>query len=228
MSDSKPQHVRELQRLQILRTALIKTGKFDDEDYRNVLSVHGRVQSSKELDGHGRRQVIQQLESRLKAIDPKNPKIAPWKGRPRNMQVSDRQELQKIEALLADAGRDWTYADGLAKRMYKRDRVQLCAGHQLVGILSALHNDSIRRLSAELQQLFGPGWDDRGAGIASWLFGFDSQHRSFASYPQAMSQVLRWWRGELKAACQFPVDVEKPKCCSGCYQIAVSRSDRHQ
>lgn len=220
---AKPQHVREQQRLQILRAALIKTGKFDDEDYRNVLFVHGRAQSSKELDGHGRRQVIQHLESRLKAIDPKNPKIAPWKGRPRNMQVSDRQELQKIEALLADAGRDWSYADSLAKRMFKRDRVQLCAGHQLIGIVAALHNDAIRRLSAELQQLFGPGWDERGAIIASRLFGFDAMHRSFTSYPAVMSQVLRWWRGELEAACAFPVNIEQPKCCLGCYQTAVAR-----
>ncbi|ROH88655.1 DUF1018 domain-containing protein [Stagnimonas aquatica] len=213
----------ELARIHILKAALIGTREFDAEDYANVVWVHGRQHSSKDLDGHGRRQVIEHLQARLKAIDPKHPKLARFQGQPKNIGARGRGELEKIEALLTDAGLGWNYAHSLAKRMYRRDRVQLCADGQLVGIVAALHKAALKRLATDLEQLLGYSWADYGAHLAAWLFDFDTLHRRFDAYPEVMSKVLRWCRGDLAVVCQWPVDQDKPSCCSGCFQVSLSQ-----
>jgi phage gp16-like protein len=53
--------------------------------------------------------------------------------------------MGKVEALLADAGRPWSYAVRLAKRMYRRDKLEWCGPEELRGIVAALSNDAARR-----------------------------------------------------------------------------------
>lgn len=102
----------------------------DDETYRAVLWTCARVTSSKDLDFSGRAAVLKHFESRG------------WKNKQAKPRVTEHKQAQidKIEALIADMSLSWAYADGLAKRMYKRDKVQWCDAKQLQGIIAALVN----------------------------------------------------------------------------------------
>lgn len=53
--------------------------------------------------------------------------------------------LGKVEALLADAGRDWEYARATAKRMFKMDRLEWLNDAQLHKLVAALQIDADRR-----------------------------------------------------------------------------------
>ncbi len=61
----------------------------------------------------------------------------------------DRQRLVwKIGAYLADAGRSWAYADGIARRVCKVESVRFCTPEQLHKIVAALEYDQQRRRNA--------------------------------------------------------------------------------
>lgn len=208
----KDRRGRDLARIHILKAAL----RLDRETYEAVLWTHGRVESSALLDEHGRREVITQLEAVLRSTAPQHAALKRFSTKPRNLDVKGRRELQKIEALLTDAGRDWPYAHGIARRMYKRDRVEFCHAGQLAGIIAALEKEALKRLSAELEGLLGKGWADAAGRYAALLFDFDAQHRDIARYTQPLSAVLRWWRGELPAVCAWPMNPDPVGHCSGC------------
>lgn len=57
--------------------------------------------------------------------------------------------LGKIEALLADAGRPWSYAVSLALRMYQVESLEWCGREQLRGLVAALSKDAERRRRKE-------------------------------------------------------------------------------
>ncbi|GFK94442.1 hypothetical protein NNJEOMEG_02287 [Fundidesulfovibrio magnetotacticus] len=52
--------------------------------------------------------------------------------------------MGKITALLTEAGRKEEYAEGIARRMYKRDKLDFCAPKELQGIITALSKDAKR------------------------------------------------------------------------------------
>ncbi len=194
--------------------------KWDEDLYRQTLSRFGG-----KADADGRVSLkslsvsqMQQLLEHMRKAGFKNqvPKA------PRNLKVRSRAELTKIEALLADAGRPWEYGKALAQRMYKKSALEFCSPGELAGIVAALDKDAIKRHAAELQELFGERWESRANEIATLLFGFDGQHRNIGSYSQPMSQVLRWWRGEVEAYCERPVNPDKPQCCMACFQLTVA------
>jgi phage gp16-like protein len=54
-------------------------------------------------------------------------------------------QMGKVEALLADAGREWAYAHALAKRLCKVERVDWCNPDQLAKVIAALQIDADRR-----------------------------------------------------------------------------------
>lgn len=129
--------------------ALIHVAKkqlgLDDGTYVAMLWTCGRVKSSKDLDYAGRQRVIEHLKSKGFKVDKTKAK-AKHAGRPHNMDSAARgPQLSKIEALLADAGREWAYADGMAKRMFKVERVALCHEGQLQKLIAALTYDKQRR-----------------------------------------------------------------------------------
>ena len=65
-----------------------------------------------------------------------------WAGRP----TGDlKPQVAKIEALLADAGREWEYAHALARRICKVNRVEWCTADQLSKLIAALQYDADRR-----------------------------------------------------------------------------------
>lgn len=53
--------------------------------------------------------------------------------------------LGKIEALLADAGRSWNYAEGLASHMFRQHVIEWLTDEQLTKLMQALIIDARRR-----------------------------------------------------------------------------------
>ena len=109
------------------------------EDYEALLWSVGRVRTSKDLDAHGRRAVIEHMRSR--GFRPKR------KGRTRP--APDRELMvAKIRALLINApggARPDSYADAMAQRMFEVERFEWCKPDQLHRLIQALEVDKRRR-----------------------------------------------------------------------------------
>ena len=119
---------RDLARIHILaKQAGLIQGK-DKSAYRRMLCEVGGVASSTALDAAGRGAVIRHLLGQIKG--------PAYPGRPKN--CDGRPQLRKIEALLADNGLPWSYADGIARQMYDKDRVAFCDSVELAAIITAL------------------------------------------------------------------------------------------
>ena len=126
---------RQLAQIHIAQTQL----GMDDSAYREMLWAIGRVRSAKELDWAGRKRVLDHLAKC--GFKPRG-----GSGRPNNIDSADRgPQLRKVEALLADAKRPWSYADSLAQRMFGVDRIGFCTPQQLWSITAALSVDAKRR-----------------------------------------------------------------------------------
>ena len=65
-----------------------------------------------------------------------------WAGKPKG---DLSPQLSKVEALLADAGREWAYAHSVARRVCKVERVEWCNPDQLAKVIAALQIDADRR-----------------------------------------------------------------------------------
>ncbi|EMQ6642038.1 regulatory protein GemA [Pseudomonas aeruginosa] len=110
----------------------------DDDTYRAVLKRTVGVESSKDLTPRQIGRVLVEME-RLGF------KATASKGRDKPKPAAERAKLVgKIEAQLAEAGRPWEYADSLAARMYKVERLEWCDSKQLGGIITALVKDAER------------------------------------------------------------------------------------
>lgn len=108
-----------------------------DEAYRAMLTRLTGKTSSRELTVWQLRAVITELKAKGFQAKP---------GRtPRPRPAPDRAALMgKIEAFLAEAGRPSGYADGMARNMFKVDRVEWCDADQLHRIVAALTYDAKR------------------------------------------------------------------------------------
>ncbi|KTT63597.1 hypothetical protein NS383_18895 [Pseudomonas oryzihabitans] len=108
----------------------------DDDSYRAMLARVAGVTSAKDLGPRQVGAVLREFE-RLG-----------WKpkaGRAKPNAAADRAKLVgKIEAQLASAGRPWDYADALAKRLYKVERLEWLDATQLGGVITALAKDAQR------------------------------------------------------------------------------------
>ncbi|WP_395505969.1 gp16 family protein [Ectopseudomonas hydrolytica] len=110
----------------------------DDDTYRAILKRTVGVESSKDLTPRQVGRVLVELE-RLGF----KPKASTGRAKPKP--AAERATLVgKIEAQLAEAGRPWEYADSLAARMYKVERLEWCDSKQLAGIITALALDAKR------------------------------------------------------------------------------------
>jgi hypothetical protein len=128
-----PQRNRELARIHLLAKQLGLTR----EQYEAVLwAQQAGCDSAADLDEHGRRKVIEQLEARLAA------------GRtvegtpPRNM---DRPLMRKIRAQLAEGGKPWAYAAGTAKKLCGKSNLDWCSDDELSRVVAALAISAKRR-----------------------------------------------------------------------------------
>ncbi len=112
----------------------------DDDTYRDMLWTVGRQRSAKDLDYTGLQRVIEHLKKcGFKSRHGRKPKVS-----------ADRTaQLAKIEALLTDAGRPWTYITAgqpsLVKRICRVEKIEWANAEQLAKLIAALVIDQQRR-----------------------------------------------------------------------------------
>lgn len=114
--------------------------KMDDETYRSVLvRLTGKDSATKlTLDELG----IVRDYFHAQGYPRRSPKKY---GRKPNVPVSKKSVLSKIEALLADVGRPWEYAESMAERMFNRQKIDWLDHDELVKLMQALAVDQKRR-----------------------------------------------------------------------------------
>lgn len=135
---------KDLKRIHIYKRDL----GLDDETYRAMLqSLTGKT-TARDMDYKERYVVLKEMAKRLppdKRPHPAKKQPLTYPGRPAK-QGADREPLiSKIEALLADAKRPWTYAHSMAMHMFGNLLVQWCNADQLWRIVAALEKDKRRR-----------------------------------------------------------------------------------
>lgn len=128
MAKPNPNRNNQLAMIHIARAQL----GLDEETYRSIIRMmsNGRTDSSAELDYAERNKLLDHFRAR----GWKNSKTAT----PKAAKKTNQPLVNKVGALLADMKLPWSYADGIAKRMYNRDRVQWCEAEELRGVITAL------------------------------------------------------------------------------------------
>lgn len=124
---------------------LAEQAHLDRETYEAMLLRLANVTSAAALDAFGRRVVIEHLQ-RCAGQTPRDDG-AHRADAPRNLNA--KPLLAKIEALLADGGKSWAYADALARRICRKDRLTFCGDLELRKIVAALSYDQQRRARRE-------------------------------------------------------------------------------
>lgn len=122
--------------------------RLDEETYRAMLMAVGGADSSKCLTAEGRRRALDHLRQ-LTQPPRGEPGSRSYPDRPHS--TDQRPLLRKIEALLADAKRPWSYALGVCRRVAKRDRLEFCSDAELSKIVAALSYDARRRHTRQEQ-----------------------------------------------------------------------------
>lgn len=126
---------RELAQIHIAKKDL----GLDDETYRDMLFTIARVRSSGELDHAGRRRVIEHLHTRgwkpKAGVKPKTP----------NAGSSKTALISKVGALLTVLNKSWPYADGMAKKMFKVEKLIWCTPQQIHKLVAALEYAKARQ-----------------------------------------------------------------------------------
>lgn len=125
-----------------------------DGDYRAMLMEITGKTSAGDLNSKQRQAVLDHLASLgFKNKRSGRPKNADRKPGQKPSQVSRAEQLKKIEALLTIGEKPWSYADALAQRICKADRVAWVKDVDLYKIITALRKQALRE-----------GWDLSGEG----------------------------------------------------------------
>lgn len=128
MAKPKPHRNNQIAQIHIARAQL----GLDEETYRSIIRMmsNGRTDSSAELDYAERNKLLDHFRAR----GWKNSKTAT----PKAAKKTNQPLVNKVGALLADMKLPWSYAHGIAKRMYNRERVQWCEAEELRSVIAAL------------------------------------------------------------------------------------------
>lgn len=118
--------------------------QISDDEYRDLLLGLTGKTSSAQLDWQGRRLLIEHFKKLgFKVKGSATDRPAP------NVAIDRQAQIGKIEALLADAGRPWAYADGLVKKLFAStsqvERIEFCDSEHLAKVIAALVIDADRR-----------------------------------------------------------------------------------
>lgn len=136
--DEKAARLQQLGRIHQAKKAL----GLDDSTYRSLLERVTGLSSSKDMTAEQRNLVLAEFARLGFKAEAASERSRARRGRPAN--VKDVPMLRKVEALLADAKRPWSYAHAMGKRMHQVDRVEFLNPHQLHGLVAALQADSNR------------------------------------------------------------------------------------
>jgi phage gp16-like protein len=131
----------QVRRAQLAKIHVLKKELgLDDDSYRQMLQNVAGVRSAADLDANGRRRVLDAMEGRDRGHSSKG-----VEGRPANFGDPVRGPLyRKIEAMLYYAGRQWAYAEAIAKTMFGIPRVAWLKHEQLHKVMLALLADDRR------------------------------------------------------------------------------------
>lgn len=118
----------------------VKELGMDDASYRALLKRVAGVDSASKLGVMTVGKVLAELQ-RLgwKPVS----KSKAGRARPR-VPASRDKIMKKVEALLAEAQRPWSYADAMARQMWKIERVEWLDDNQLTRLMQALIIDAGR------------------------------------------------------------------------------------
>ncbi|RSN77915.1 gp16 family protein [Acinetobacter haemolyticus] len=126
--------MKDLAKLRKSRIAAIHMGKaqlgLDDDIYRDMLEAVTGKRSAKDMTDDNLVNVLQHMEKLgfTKKDFGKKPEVA----------LTKQQLTDKIEALLADSGKHWNYAIGIAKKMFHKEALEFCTERELWKIVAAL------------------------------------------------------------------------------------------
>lgn len=123
----------------------------DDDTYRQMIATTtGGKRSCSDCSVSELHQVLQGLKNRGFKAKPRR-RVAQHPGTPHNL--DSEPMLQKIEALLAELKAPWSYADAIAKRQYRIERVAwLRTVEQFRAVIAALDVElTKRRLLSSLE-----------------------------------------------------------------------------
>lgn len=119
--------------------------RLDEGTYRALLERVAGVRSAADLDARGRAKVLGELR-RLTGEGARRMRNAvPLPDAPQHVREELQAMVAKIGAMLEESGRPWTYAHGLAGRMFKVHRVEWLHAEQLHRLVAALAIDQKRR-----------------------------------------------------------------------------------
>jgi phage gp16-like protein len=128
------------------KASLIRTVKagqrqlnLDDVTYRSMLKTITCKDSATKCNESELQRVIDAM--RENGFKPSKNKH----GRRPKVSEGKKAVLSKIEALLADAHRSWTYAESMCKRMFEVDAIDRLTLTQLKKLMQALIIDAKRR-----------------------------------------------------------------------------------
>ncbi|KNC93804.1 gp16 family protein [Trabulsiella odontotermitis] len=120
---------------------VIHTGKkslgWDDETYRAVLARVTGKRSARDC-------TESELESVVRYMRGQGFAPAVKHGRRPRVASGKKAILGKIEALLAEAGRQWSYAEGIAGKMFHQTKLEWLDAEQLAKVMNALQYDAKR------------------------------------------------------------------------------------
>ena len=122
---------RDLAKIHIAKKQL----GMSDTAYREMLKNITGVASAADLDGHGRSKVLVHLK--YCGFKPAY-KHTLQQIKHRSAAKEREPMLAKVRAILMDLKYPWKYADAMAKRMFKVDRVHWLEPHQLHKLTIAL------------------------------------------------------------------------------------------
>lgn len=130
---------KQLQRIHIAKKQL----GLDEDTYRSLLQRVGGKASSADMTVAQRNAVIAEFV-RLGFKDAKRKERRRFfPGAPKN--IDQVPMLGKVEALLADSKRPWSYAHAMSKQMFHVNRVEWLRDDQLHSLVGALQIDANRR-----------------------------------------------------------------------------------
>ncbi|MDX8389171.1 MAG: regulatory protein GemA [Mariprofundaceae bacterium] len=138
MSNKSPADYKraELAKIHIAAKAL----GLDRDTYEDILYAVCKVRSSAKLDSTGRFKLLKHFES----IGWKSKPVRKYGRKP--SVTADKTALNnKLEALLADNKLPWSYADAMAKRMFKVDKIIWLSATQLHKLVAALQISANRK-----------------------------------------------------------------------------------
>ncbi|HEY0464564.1 MAG TPA: regulatory protein GemA [Polyangiaceae bacterium] len=131
------------QQIRKIHTAKRSLG-LDEESYRALLQRAGGCVSSADMSDAQRDAVL--LEMRRLGFNPLSRERRRWPGEPAESTMEQRPMLTKVRALLADAKRPWSYAHGIASKMFHVERVEFLRDDDLHKLVAAMQVDANRRV----------------------------------------------------------------------------------